>query len=695
MLCMKKTKTFMYIVVFGVLVVATFFPGVVFANSSSIESCSPVGYTVAFINGILNTHEDAKANALALQLVLGNSYKLEPVRVELVYNPEHIGGVGDLAESVSQIFFSPISELDFHSILQQLSDKVTTRKLTIVGHSQGTLYANRVYDYLTSNGLPTRSLNVYSVATPAPVIAGQGRYINADGDAVIIAARLLAEKLHTPLPLPSNAHLYGIKTSVTELENTHAFLSYLSGAREKIIADIHEGFDALQAPSVFSEPGRCIAQLPTTLADHMQHIVFSVVDPLAMGVKTAASATYTTVAAAVDGAVRLATTGWNLLGSAATLFTGTVAHANNDAVADRNQEKSFVIVKKLYGSSIDEETYRELNPQKQTAVAVATATSIPRKDVAIIPTNIPLVVATSVPGSPIAVATSTPAPGAPNPFQYYFGGGGGGGNDPLPQPAQTEAVEISEPTAASSDATTTVVVQSVDEATSTTSTTSNATTTTSIAEASSTQPLVLDEVTSTTATTSTPVAITTLPHVPFLSDTFDADGALGKWQAYGVGAKSFYAPNNPGTECKAGSCAVASPSNRYLDYVPRMYLEQPEVAALDGTFTVYMRVELGQINSPHPQISVCTKESNCTGVAINFVDFASDNSWHIYLVSWRQGAQYVEACLLADKVDVIDCVWKETSVPAGATFDGVVLGSITGFRADYGANLWFDELIGR
>jgi len=63
------------------------------------------------------------------------------------YNESHIGGFGDLIESASQLFNYPISNYDRDNILRQIYPEITTRKILLVGHSQGTFYTNEIYDY--------------------------------------------------------------------------------------------------------------------------------------------------------------------------------------------------------------------------------------------------------------------------------------------------------------------------------------------------------------------------------------------------------------------------------------------------------------------------------------------------------------------------------------------------------------------
>ena len=54
-------------------------------------------------------------------------------------------------------------------MIKTASEKVSTKKLLLVAHSQGNFYANSFYDAVAGQpgGVPMQSISVYSVATPA------------------------------------------------------------------------------------------------------------------------------------------------------------------------------------------------------------------------------------------------------------------------------------------------------------------------------------------------------------------------------------------------------------------------------------------------------------------------------------------------------------------------------------------------
>ena len=116
----------------------------------------------------------------------------QPVTVHLGYNPTHLAGGGDLLQSLAQQLNSSITDFDLNTILMQIHPEVTTRKLLIVGHSQGADYANEMYSYLLAHGEPAQAVGVYAVATPMNFVAGGGKYVTSATDKVISAVSAAA-----------------------------------------------------------------------------------------------------------------------------------------------------------------------------------------------------------------------------------------------------------------------------------------------------------------------------------------------------------------------------------------------------------------------------------------------------------------------------------------------------------------------
>ena len=55
-------------------------------------------------------------------------------------------GLADLVDVLGQMVIDRNDDYDMVEILNDASQKVTTQKLLLVGHSQGNFYANALYD---------------------------------------------------------------------------------------------------------------------------------------------------------------------------------------------------------------------------------------------------------------------------------------------------------------------------------------------------------------------------------------------------------------------------------------------------------------------------------------------------------------------------------------------------------------------
>lgn len=656
---MTRYKLIIYTAICGASILWVFFPSQAFAKTTGSAECSPVGYTVAFINGIFDSRDQAQANATALQLALDSLYKGEPINVQLAYNAEHLGGGGDLAETISQMLFSPISDYDLQDLLRQLSTIDTTQKLLMVGFSQGALYGNSIYEYLVANGEPASSLGLYAVATPSNYVAGGGSYLNSNEDAVIFIARAVAEKVHAPLPLPGNVDITG-SLAVPDLPKTHAFVSYLTGAHERVESDIYRELGRLQEwKSVPPKKNGCISSPKESLADFIQQALFSVADPAAAQFKTTVVSAYQNIIAAVVNTLAVVQAGYAAISSVLGIFGGQVAAATSSPVASETQEKDFGIVKRLYGSSLDRETYEELNPEQGAAVPL-----VPQDQ-----DTESVVTTTSIVG--------TPTSGMDNlPVLAYSGGTG------LPSPSENEFPENTP----------------ANETVATTTDTENS-------SASSTPPASTATGSTATSTTTSPPVATTSPEMPppfkpepgLISDTFNAFNRRG-WQTFGENVKNFDFDDGTDGECLRNGCVAGMGGNVYDTLVPRMYI-QAGLGTGSGAYTLYVKARAG-FTSPAPAISICyAGYASCTHngstYGISFLNMIPlDGKWHHYYVAWKQGDPFVQSCFMQDYRHFSDCVWVDTEFPAGTKFDGIALWSTRGWRADVApnANLWFDEL---
>jgi hypothetical protein len=350
----------------GIFVLGTLFvllPGVALAQ---IPTCSLSGYTVVFVNGIFNTYQQALNSSGELQFKLGDSYKSEKLTVKLGYNQTHLAGAGDLFES----YFPSWDSYDLNTILLDIYPKVTTQKLFVVGHSQGGMYANKIYEYLVSHGEPKAALGVYAVGTADSYVAGGGKYLTYKLDPVINAIR----GIRGLNPLPGNIDLIDLTPDVPV--EGHSFIAqYLAGAGDRVVSDIKGELSALKA-SGRDEPGGCFAPPDTGLGYAVEKTLLAVADPVADKTRDGVIAGYGGAKTAVVAASSAAKAGYSSLALAVqsikTLFSFNLSTKEQD-------EAAFQVAKALYGSSVDTADIKTIIEGKDLGSAAALATQPAQK----------------------------------------------------------------------------------------------------------------------------------------------------------------------------------------------------------------------------------------------------------------------------------------------------------------------------
>src|SRR3990167_6542470 len=163
-----------------------------FFPTLALASCSSSGATVVYVNGILTTEQQAQDDLADLRDGYYNRTGNKEIKFINGFNPSHVEGVGDLYKSIVQAYQNEesfVADTDLTTILLQIHPQVTTQKLILVGHSQGTYYTNDLYKYLTSHGVSKSSIAVYNIATPASFVAGGGQYLTSATDKVINRVR--------------------------------------------------------------------------------------------------------------------------------------------------------------------------------------------------------------------------------------------------------------------------------------------------------------------------------------------------------------------------------------------------------------------------------------------------------------------------------------------------------------------------
>lgn len=241
-----------------------------------LGKCSTSDYTIATINGIFTDRINAEKNMDKLMKTFGLSYNNQEIDFQYLYNPTH-GKVIDLLDAINQKYFSQndynIEDSDFAQMLSDASEKITTQKLLIVGHSQGNFYANTFYDAVVDEkgGVPSQSITVYGVASPSNRVAGGGLYLTSDTDKVIAGA--VAKAPGTNILTP-NIHI-----DFSDSSNGHSFSDiYLKYEGARIISDIKTSLDKLKNNDIQKENSLCISPPKLTLTQKFQGALLATID---------------------------------------------------------------------------------------------------------------------------------------------------------------------------------------------------------------------------------------------------------------------------------------------------------------------------------------------------------------------------------------------------------------------------------
>ncbi len=285
-----------------------FILGLVFLPFSAFAQCKSDGFTVVYVNGIFTTESDAKKDLLKLQTKYEDKNQISDVEFILGYNATHLAGGGDLIKSVIQAYNGASLDYDLKTILNQVHGELKTRKILLVGHSQGTFYTNAAYDYLIKNGVQKDSVSVYNVATPADKVAGTGNYLTSSTDKVINEiVRKLIEIGSAKKPLPAN-----IDITLSEKEQNNPYgghsLSdvYLQGVPDKIIGDMQKQLDNLSTNEEPLQTDGCFIAPSTGLTYNLQNFGFWVGDGIVNGLAFLYNSSISGVQLAYNFGVQLA-----------------------------------------------------------------------------------------------------------------------------------------------------------------------------------------------------------------------------------------------------------------------------------------------------------------------------------------------------------------------------------------------------
>jgi len=371
----------------GKIAISLFSLAILLAPASAFAVCTADGATVVYVNGIFGNLREAEGDLRKLE----QNYQKKTGDYETEfyngYNPSHLEGGGDLLKSIMQAYQkegSFVADTDLRTILLQIHPQVTTQKIILVGHSQGTFYTNTMYKYLTGHGVSENSVAVYNIATPASFVEGKsGAYLTSATDKVINRVReaikhapsvesfgagaalstVKQTKPKDPLP-PNTTFVLSAEEGVKE-NGGHSFSGvYLKDAPNTVVSTISRQLSGLTATA--DSKRDCFISPSETLLYKANKTGLGAMDYIAAKGKPA-------LAFVRDFAVDVGTKVPSNMASAA----GSLLKAITPAPRTTNLPGSHSVVSALYGSSITEENLREFGLLEEQGGAVALAVQKP------------------------------------------------------------------------------------------------------------------------------------------------------------------------------------------------------------------------------------------------------------------------------------------------------------------------------
>ena len=259
------------------------------AEAEAAPSCGTALTTLFYVNGVRNDYFMAMASESELAHLVSTRYPAlrSTVTFKLSYNQTH--GLFDLIEALQQIspgspstllrivfglinprvgrageilgkFAEIAAEVVQSQKLQRFVEMYRTelnvgKKVVLVAHSQGNLYANRAYDLLRPQY--GQNLGIVSVATPDTRVAGGGPWFTLTGDTVINRVRQFLSSATLPAdfegPLPgADSWMHGFLESYLQVGGT---------TRGPILTGIDQRIDALEPPQGIAHDGVITATL--------------------------------------------------------------------------------------------------------------------------------------------------------------------------------------------------------------------------------------------------------------------------------------------------------------------------------------------------------------------------------------------------------------------------------------------------
>ncbi len=229
-------------------------------TSAAVAACQADGYEVVYINGVRTTNGDASTD---LERFVSD-YSSAPTALQgtdftVGYNPTAWAGLADIGESIIQSSEPRVLEdTDLQTMLTELHTKIQHRRVLLVGHSQGTFYANAVHDFLIAHGMEAGAVAVYNIATPAYYVAGDGKYLTSSNDKVINFVRDMQAGKGLFVALPPNITLGIPQDEQSDPFGGHYFLQdYLTNADTRIFSDMNTELASLSTSLPDDPTGYC------------------------------------------------------------------------------------------------------------------------------------------------------------------------------------------------------------------------------------------------------------------------------------------------------------------------------------------------------------------------------------------------------------------------------------------------------
>jgi hypothetical protein len=255
-------------------------------------ACNVDGYSVVYINGIFTDETKARIDTQAISDIFQeketNKQMIDSTNFHTGYNATHLLGFGDVLKSVLQKMWEveghTKEDYDLERIVTRIQPEVKTQKILILGHSQGTFYANALYDYLVRRGVSAKSIAVLNLATPASFVGGHGKHLTNTNDMLVQNVRSAAVLTSHPEPLVANLDISPVPGD-TGLFSGHSLSSvYLKEKPVNIASAIASSLSKLQSDPTRDPSQPCIPSPDTSIAHVAKGMTLAVADALSYGV---------------------------------------------------------------------------------------------------------------------------------------------------------------------------------------------------------------------------------------------------------------------------------------------------------------------------------------------------------------------------------------------------------------------------